>query len=249
MDTNETKIYTAFLIAAIILGIFFIFFIVTIVRHQKKNLALYKEKLQVEINTLETERSRIASDLHDELGPMISTVKLLVNNVSLQSSAEEETMRKANQYIDSILHQVRTISNNLMPQALKRKGLQVAVEEFISEINDKGKMKIHFTCDALPDLPPESEIHLYRIIQEATHNAAKHASASQVEIGLYKMATGICLKLEDDGVGFDSKSVAVTFRGLGLHNITSRVETLKGTIFLDTGPGIGTKYSIEIPNS
>jgi two-component system NarL family sensor kinase len=144
MDPNETKIYSAFLIAAFILGVFFIFFIVTILRHQRKNQQLYKEKILVEINTLESERSRIASDLHDDLGPTLSSVKLLINNVALASRADEVSILKANEQIDSILQRVRTISNNLMPQALIRKGLKTAVDELVSEMNEQEKMEVRF---------------------------------------------------------------------------------------------------------
>mgnify|MGYP001545044749 CR=1 FL=1 len=105
MDTQETKIYIAFLIAAAILGVFLIFFIVTIIQHQRKNQALQKEKNNAEITTLEKERTRIAADLHDDLGPMLSTVKLLINNVDLDTVEDKLTLDKASEYIDSVLLQ------------------------------------------------------------------------------------------------------------------------------------------------
>src|SRR5580692_5652864 len=101
MDTNETKIYTAILIAAAILGIILVFFIITIIRHQRSNLILQKEKIQAEINTLENERKRIASDLHDDLGPLLSAVKLQINNVDLGNREDQEMIEKASMHIDS----------------------------------------------------------------------------------------------------------------------------------------------------
>ena len=100
------------------------------------------------LQPLEKERARIASDLHDDLGPMLSAVKLLINNVELKSEPDKETIAKANSYIDGILLQLRRISNDLVPQSLGRKGLVVAVDEFIRELNDKRSMQIDFTSSS-----------------------------------------------------------------------------------------------------
>jgi signal transduction histidine kinase len=247
MDTQETKIYIAFLIAAAILGVFLIFFIVTIIQHQRKNQALQKEKINAEITTLEKERTRIASDLHDDLGPMLSTVKLLINNVDLDTIEDKLTLDKASEYIDSVLVQLRRISNDLVPQALSRKGLVVAVDEFIRELNDKRSMQIRFHAAADVFIRPDQGIHLYRIIHEVIHNAEKHAGAVTMEIRLENKNEKMILTLKDDGVGFDPKNAAIIQKGLGLKNITSRVETLKGNIYIDSAAGRGTGYTIEIP--
>ncbi len=247
MDSNQTKIYIALLIAAGILGVFLIFFIVTIIRHQRKNQALQKEKTSAEITTLEKERGRIASDLHDDLGPVLSAVKLLINNVDLETEEDRLTLAKATQYIDTMLAQLRVISNNLMPQALIRKGLLVAVEEFVSERPQKGPMRILFHYPEGVSVSPEQGIHLYRIILEIIHNAEKHAEASEMKINLEQDTEKLVLVLKDNGRGFDTRDGLTTHRGLGLKNILSRVDTLKGAMYLDSGPRKGTEYTIEIP--
>jgi two-component system, NarL family, sensor kinase len=247
MDTHETKVYVALLIVAGFLGIFLLFFIVTIMRHQRRNQALHKEKINAEITTLEKERTRIASDLHDDLGPMLSAVKLLINNLELESAEDKETLTKANNYIDGVLLQLRTISNDLMPQALSRKGLVVAVDEFISELNEKRPMRIAFNYPVDLTIPPAQGIHLYRIIHEVIHNADKHARASAMDITLETKNEKIILSLRDNGCGFDSKDAVTVQKGLGLKNIMSRVETLKGNIYLQSAPQKGSGYTIEIP--
>jgi signal transduction histidine kinase len=247
MDTNETKIYIALLIAAGILSVFLIFFILTIIGHQRRHQILQKEKTNAEITTLEKERARIASDLHDDLGPVLSAVKLLINNVDLKSAEDTETLAKATHYIDTILAQLRTISNNLMPQALIRKGLLVAVEEFVSERPQKSKMRICFRFDERIQLAPAESIHLYRIILEIIHNAEKHAEATELKISLQADANKLMLELKDNGKGFDSRDSSVTQKGLGLKNILSRVDTLKGNMYLNSSPKKGTEYLIEIP--
>lgn len=248
MDSHETKVYIALLIAAGILGIFLIYFIVTIIGHQRRNQALHKEKINAEITTLEKERTRIASDLHDDLGPMLSAVKLLINNVELHSDSDRDTLTKATQYIDEVLLQLRTISNDLMPQSLTRKGLVVAVDEYIRELNDKRKMQIGFEAGENLSLEPLKGIHLYRIIHEVIHNADKHARASSMIIRLNRESEQLILSMKDDGCGFDTRDAMVAQKGLGLRNITSRVETLKGNIYLKSAAGQGTEYTIEIPS-
>jgi signal transduction histidine kinase len=249
MDTHETKIYIALLIVVGFVGILLLFFIITILRHQKRNLQLYKEKVNAEITTMEKERIRIASDLHDDLGPMLSAVKLLINNLELSGEDDKATLSRTNGYIDDVLLQLRTISNNLVPQALNRKGLVVAVDEFISEQNEKRPMHIDFKYSYDLDIPSSKGIHLWRIIQEVIHNAHKHAKASIMKIQLEEKNEKLILSLQDNGCGFDSKDLATVQKGLGLKNIISRVEALKGNIYIDSTPQRGTAYSIEIPTT
>ncbi len=247
MDTHETKVYIAFLIAAGILGVFLIFFIATVISHQRRNQALHKEKLNAEITTQEKERARIASDLHDDLGPMLSTVKLLINNVDLVSNDDKQTLSKANDYIDGVLLQLRTISNDLVPHALGRKGLVVAVDEFISERNEKRCMQVLFKPADKLIVPTAQGIHLYRIMHEVIHNADKHAKAAGMEIYLENKSEQLILTMRDNGCGFDTKDASTVQKGLGLKNIMSRVESMKGNIYLRSAPGKGTEYTIEIP--
>ncbi len=131
MHTTETKIYTTILIAAGVLGIILVYFVINIIRQQRKNLIFQKGKIQAEITTLENERRRIASDLHDDLGPLLSAVKLQINSVEVPDEEDRELIERSGMYIDNILSRIREISNNLMPQALSRKGLIIALQEFI----------------------------------------------------------------------------------------------------------------------
>jgi signal transduction histidine kinase len=247
MDTNETKIYTAILISAAILGILLVFFIITIIRHQRINLILQKEKIQAEINTLENERKRIASDLHDDLGPLLSAVKLQINNVDLENREDQELIEKASGHIDNILSRIREIANNLMPQTLIRKGVIAAIKEFIDNLHSADPFKINFICREPIVLENENGIHLYRIVQEIVHNSMKHSRATELTIEIRKSYNKLLILLADDGIGFDYKNVVKSSLGLGLKNLLSRVETMKGNLYIDTSPGKGTHYTIEIP--
>jgi len=144
MDASETSFYTAVLIASIVLLLIVGYFIVTIIRQQKRNKELYKSKILAEIATLEKERRRIAADLHDELGPVLSSVKLRMNCLDIESEEDKEELEKINRHVDDIIKRMRDISNDLMPSVLARKGLVAAMEEFIENISKPDKLKIYF---------------------------------------------------------------------------------------------------------
>src|SRR5438046_3045387 len=130
MDSNETKIYIAVLIAAVIIGIILVYFIISIIHHHRRSMVLYKEKIQVEMTTLEKERKRIASDLHDELGPLLSSVRLQIGCIESKDEDDIMIVSQSSRHIDTILDRLREISNNLMPHVLMRKGLVFAIQEF-----------------------------------------------------------------------------------------------------------------------
>jgi two-component system, NarL family, sensor kinase len=247
MDTNETKIYTVILIAAVVLGIVLAIFIISIIRYQRKSLVLYKDKLQGEINTLENERRRIASDLHDEFGPLLSAVKLHISSVDIPDLDDQELIIHAGSHIDTIMSRIREIANNLMPVALLRKGLPEAIREFISHLRAVHSLKIIFECGEDIQWEADMEIHLYRIILEIIQNTIKHAWATELRIECCAAKQKLILTLADNGRGFEYSGVRKTSLGQGLKNIISRVEIIQGDIFIETAPGKGTQFIIEIP--
>jgi two-component system, NarL family, sensor kinase len=249
MDSNETKIYNAILIAASVLGIILIYFIVTIIRNQRRHLKLQQANLLVEITTLENERKRIVSDLHDELGPLLSVVKFQVMSLETADEDNLKLIEKANANLDDILDRIRDICNELMPQALIRKGLIMAIDEFISDLDQKTSMKMKFQYDEETEIPPKAEIHLYRMIQEIVNNAIKYSEATELNIHLYHKDNKLVVSIRDNGKGFDADKVKRESRGLGLKNIMSRVDILQGDMYLAAHPHHGTAYTIEIPKA
>ncbi len=248
MDTHEAKIYTAILIAAIILGIILIYFILTIISYHRRHINLYKEKIRVEITTLEKERKRMASDLHDDLGPVLSAVKFHIDCLNTMDKEDVKIIVKTKKYIDDILKKVRETSNNLMPSVLIRKGLLLAIEEFAGNINSTNALKVvtDFTTEKFK-ISSEKEIHIYRIIQEVMNNALKYSQAATFTIRLIVEKKILHLQMSDDGNGFDYKKELNEGLGLGLKSILSRVEILDGEMYLETKPGKGVLYIINIP--
>lgn len=246
MHTTEEQFYTAVVVAVVALGVIIIVFIATMIRHQRRNARLNKMKIRTEINMLEKERKRIATDLHDELGPILSAVRIQINHLSLDKPADKKIVEFANKHIDDILAKTREISYNLLPNTLVRKGLVKAVQEYISKLRETHKLIIDF-IGADIELPIETSINIYRIIQEIIHNTIKHADAVKLIITLQKNGNKLVLMTSDDGAGFDYEKRVESSEGLGLISLQSRAEVLNAKFNFRSIPGYGTQYVIEIP--
>jgi len=248
MDTQEAKVYVAILIIAGILTTILVFFLVTLIRHQKRNIKLHKEKIVAEITTLENERKRVSADLHDGLGPLLSTVKFQIKSVEVTDQGDRQLISSAGTHIDDMLVKIREIANDLRPTVLVRGGLAKAIEEFAAGINlSKVTSVVCDTGNYVNALDKDMEMHLYRIVQEIVNNAIKHAGSPTIDIKLKSENNKISLQISDFGKGFDMQEILKKSNGLGLRNIMSRVEMLGGDIYIDTSNGKGTVYSIEIP--
>jgi len=246
MDAQETSLYTAILIASFIIGVIIIYFVISIISHQRKNLKLHKRNILTEITALEKERARIAADLHDELGPLLSAVKMKINSFELADEDDQVEIAKTNQHIDSMVKRVREISFDLMPSALIRKGLLVAVREFADYIMKTNTLQIDVRATEDLQLSEQKAVNLYRIIQEVIHNTVKHAQANQLAIDLNIEKNKLVLKAQDNGVGFNPETLDKN-TGLGLRSLLSRTEIMNGTMYLDSKKGSGTAITIEIP--
>lgn len=128
--------FNVVVIAAVILMLIIAFFVISIVREHKKILKWQQARIRAEINTLEGERRRIAGDLHDELGPLLSAIKLQINHLEPVNAEETAVLEKSSEQIDSIIQRFREISYNLLPNTLVRKGFIKATEEFIGKLKN-----------------------------------------------------------------------------------------------------------------
>ncbi len=246
MDAQETRIYTAVIITAIVLGTIILFFIISILRQQKKNMELHKKNILAEITQIEKERARIAADLHDDLGPLLSAVKMKINSFELSQKGQEEIF-ETNQHIDDILNRIREISFDLMPNSLLRKGLFMAIKEFIGYLNNTSGINYIFNGDPNTNLSEQRSINIYRIIQEIVHNAIKHSGATELKIDLETIKNNLVLRVADNGIGFDYNKESKDTIGFGLRSLLSRTEIMSGQMFLESQKGKGTTYTFEIP--
>jgi len=247
MDPKEEDFFTAIEIVAGILAIIISYFLITIIRHQRRNLHLHKAKILAEITTLENERRRIASDLHDELGPLLSAVKLQITNLETEIPHDVKLIEKSSGHIDDIIQKLREISNNLMPNTLLRKGLKVAIEDSISRVKDVYPLNITLEFPEDVVLSQDKEINLYRVIQEIIHNTIKHAQAKNLRLIFSREKDLIVLRTDDDGIGFNYEQKTKMAGGLGLLNLQSRTEVMGGEFTYSSEKGTGTRYLFEIP--
>jgi signal transduction histidine kinase len=249
MYTFEARILITIIIAAGVLALVLGFFVLTIIRHQKRKMASEKEKLAAELLLLENERGRIAADLHDELGSLISSIKLNLECLGTVSTDDALILEKTGRYIDTTMQKIREISNNLMPQVLQQKGLLMAIREFSEMVGNTGLLAIRLDfASEIPAIEPEKEIHIYRTMQEIINNTVRHSGASQMDISCKVNKEQLVIDTIDNGNGFDKEQIAQgKHAGNGMRNIVRRVELLKGSLYLETAPGKGVHYTIEIP--
>jgi two-component system, NarL family, sensor kinase len=202
------------------------------------------------INAEENERKRIAAELHDGVGQMMSAAKMnlsaIENEMFFKDEAQKNSFNKVIGMLDESCKEVRSVSHQMMPNALLKSGLASAVKEFLDKIDNR-IIKITLHTEGLQErLESNTETVLYRVIQECVNNVIKHSGANNLDIALIKDADGISATVEDNGCGFNT-SDKQKFEGIGLKNINSRVNFLKGTVDFDSSPGRGTLVAIHIP--
>ncbi len=198
----------------------------------------------------ENERQRIAADLHDGIGQLLTAARLnlegLKSRLNLQSEEEKSIYEKALVMVEDSCKEVRNVSHNIMPNALIKSGLGNAIKDFIEKINYKS-LTINLNTLGMNEMLDQNvELVIYRIIQECVNNVIKHSKANQLDISVIRDEEGLQLSIEDNGIGFN-KSILQNNGGIGMKNIFARVAFLKGTIDIDSRPGKGTLVAIFIP--
>ena len=250
MDELNLKITIVGLVGFAVLTLLVILFVITIIRNHRIKVNIERDQILKDIQLLEKERSRIAADLHDELGSLISAIK--INLECLDTSENPENiaiLEKTGNYIDTTMQKIREISNNLMPKILEQNGIIAAVTDFINMIDVKSKISIKFDHELIDEssIPEEYKPHLFRIIQELLNNAVKHAKATQIIIQIVLKNQNLIMTIKDNGIGFDENIDITKIKSDGLRNIIRRAELINGKVILESQLNIGTNYTIEIP--
>jgi two-component system NarL family sensor kinase len=248
MDSTEGKIFAAVIIAALVIGSIIGYFVYSLITYHRRMLLLQRRYATAEVTVLEKDRERIATDIHDEIAPMLVAVKMRVNSFDLDNESDCHQLEKTNTIIDEISKKLRAVSYDLMPSSLKMKGITTALDEFIGHLSGKNSLQIRFVPPGRPlHLSDQQTIHLYRITQELVHNAVKHANATELIIILKAENERVFLAIEDNGRGFDYEHEINQSTGLGLKSLLNRISLLHGKHTFDSQPGKGTSVLIEIP--
>jgi signal transduction histidine kinase len=210
------------------------------------------ELLRNSIMVQEEERKRIASDLHDEIGAVISIIKM---NLILMSQKQESTMLETSSakglqnlisLSDTAIASVRSISHQLMPPQLEAFGLVKTIESVVDNINQSGEIEIYFTvkCE-WPLIEWPVALGIYRIIMELINNTIKHAGARHVNLEFDCLSDTLTVNFEDDGQGFPDTESAQ--RGLGIISMEARAKAMNGQFEYCNGPIKGIKATLTMP--
>lgn len=201
----------------------------------------------------ERERTRLAKDLHDGLGGMLSSIKYSFQNIKenvILTPENAQSFSRSIEMIDSSIQEMRRVAHNMMPEILLKYGLNVALKEFCSEIDRNSAVKTTYQSINMDNIKVEqtTAVTVYRVVQELTNNALKHANAQNilVQLNAFEQEKMLYITVEDDGKGFDINQLNNS-NGIGWNNIQNRIDFLKGKIDLESIKNKGTSVHIEIP--
>ena len=202
------------------------------------------------INTEENEKKRFAKDLHDGLGPLLSTVKMSLSALSekIKDKTGITILNNTQHLVNESINTIKDISNNLSPHVLLNFGLSSALSAFTSKINQTKAISIDFKSNMENQrLENDKEVVIYRATCELINNTIRHSGASKIEIELNKHDKFITLQFYDNGRGFDTSILqSEESRGMGLSNIETRVRSIEGVFILESSPGKGTSALIKV---
>lgn len=209
-----------------------------------------RKVLNAVINTEENEKKRFAKDLHDGLGPILSTVKMSLTTLSdrITDPTSLSILSNTNHLVNEAIGTIKDVSNNLSPHVLSNFGLGSAISAFVSKINQTGTVDIDFKTNMEGRrLENDKEVVIYRAVCELINNSIRHSGASKIEIELNKHEKFVTLQFNDNGRGFDMSTLKMEeSKGMGLSNIETRVKTVGGAFILESTPGKGTNALIKV---
>ncbi|MBT1706191.1 sensor histidine kinase [Chryseosolibacter indicus] len=233
--------------------IFVVFYQKKMIQEQMKRQALefeYQQKmLEAELQSQESERRRLAADLHDSIGGMLSTIRVGITTIA-KKLPEPGQVDQTKQMLDDTISSVRRISRDLMPSTLEKFGLLNALTELCERFQATSGIVIHFTEEgSYQTMDKNRELMVFRIVQELINNAIKHAQASEINVTL-SYQNNLAIIVEDNGIGFDAEAFIndkTGGKGLGLFNIENRARLLSGRVEYDKERRKGSKTVLTIP--
>ncbi|MEN8225975.1 MAG: sensor histidine kinase [Bacteroidota bacterium] len=244
-------VLSSIIVLVVLLGLFLIY-------KNRKNRIIAEQKIrQLEeekkhmaarflVEGEERERKRVAMELHDNLGVLLSATKMQFSEIHDKDPANKELIEKATKYLEQASTDVRKISHNLMPGLLTKLGLFEALAELFENLGESDKMEAFFEVVGPKDrLPENTEIMLYRVIQELINNTLKHAEADNIDMTMIVQPDEMNISYSDNGKGFKVEEV-LKKKTMGMQNIQSRVKFMDGTVSIDSN-GHGAVYRICIP--
>ncbi len=258
-ERDQKRTQTAILITLIILSTLISIIIVFYYKAKNKTLVMntitaeQKKQFSAVLKAQEDERKRIAGDLHDSVGPLLSVSQLYIGDVAGFKGLDIETsqtIEKAIKVLNNATNEVRDISHNLMPGVLVRSGLAPACRDLLRRVLETKCAEITFNTGELVEKDKRYhdsiEIGFYRILQELINNILKHAKATKIHIELEQLDDQLVLIVIDNGIGFSPHNLEKA-NGIGLQNINSRLSLINGQIHIRSSKNEGTEIQVTAP--
>lgn len=224
--------------------------ILTIGRDISERLEIERKVAEAIIETEERERRRFAMDLHDNLAPLLSTIKLyadLLKKGKLKKMNPDEAVASIDELVDQAIVTTREISNNIMPSILHDFGLATAIRDFCSYVNNTQSLTVEFDASQYSlNRPGIEETILYQSVKELVNNTIKHSQASHVSIFLESHDDQVNLLYKDNGIGFNADEKLKEKTGMGLNNILNKVKTIRGLCLIKSNPGEGMSVLVTL---
>lgn len=211
--------------------------------------AYQKDLLASSIEAQEIERKRVATDLHDGIGSLLSAIRLYVLQLSPEKSPDEyeELLKETKSMVDTAIAQTREISHNLLPTTLDRFGVLQALEDLCKQLRRLNEIEVIFDYDQEYQFTKQQDLAIFRIFQELINNTLKHAEASKIHLSFLASPPMIQISYKDNGKGLDQEEASQKGAGLGLKSIESRVNLIQGEMQITTSKGNGFQFELQLP--
>jgi signal transduction histidine kinase len=233
--------------------VFVISFIIMFQKRQSKYLlekqllqAQYEQELlRTQLDIQERTLKNISEEIHDNIGQALSLAKL---NLSTVKDLQEQKFADARYLLAKAITDLRTLGRSLHGEKIAETGLAAAIENELTLLRNSGRFTTRFSVTGEPvSTPPQTEMVLFRIVQEALHNAIKHSTGNGVEVALDYTPGRLQLRIADDGMGFDPAALQSTQAGIGLKSMKNRAALAGASLSIHSQPGSGTEVALELP--
>jgi PAS domain S-box-containing protein len=222
--------------------------ILSIIRDITERKQGEKKIMEAIIRTQEEDQSRYARELHDGIGPILSTLKMYIEWLADASNVtnKEKISQQSILAINEAINLVKDIANNMSPHILQRFGLVNAIKTHLERVKETSPIEFSISSNVTGKLPDTIETSLYRVLLECINNSLKHAEAKKIFLKFKKQDGYLFISFSDNGKGFDFKEVMATKKGMGLFNIQNRIKLMGGDIRITSNIGIGTDIEFNL---
>jgi two-component system, NarL family, sensor kinase len=219
-------------------------------QRQLMEIDFHRKMMEASLESQENERRRVAADLHDSIGAMLSTIRLSFLTFARENKTDGDSIQESKKMIDDTIDSVRRISRDLMPSTLEKFGLSQAVKEMCERFESTASIPISFEeIGGHRNLSKKNELMIFRIVQELINNALKHSESSSIKV-TFNNSHNLTVIVEDNGKGFDIQhhmQDRTTGKGLGLFNIENRARVTGAEIFFESQENKGSKTTLTVP--